>query len=72
LIFAFAIFPLVADAAQAIEVFVRFGVIALIVMSLWGLTGAALGQGAAHRIGATMVDRAGAVVLAAFSASYLR
>jgi threonine/homoserine/homoserine lactone efflux protein len=67
LIFAFAIFPPLADAAQAIEVFVRFAIVALVVMSLWGVAGAALGQGAAHRIGAAMVDRAGAVVLAAFS-----
>jgi threonine/homoserine/homoserine lactone efflux protein len=67
LIFAFAIFPPLGDAAQTIEVFVRFGIVALVVMSLWGLAGAALGQGAAHRIGAAMVDRAGAVVLAAFS-----
>jgi threonine/homoserine/homoserine lactone efflux protein len=67
LIFAFAIFPPLANATQTIEVFVRFGFVALVVMSLWGLAGAALGQGVAHRIGAAMVDRAGAAVLAAFS-----
>jgi threonine/homoserine/homoserine lactone efflux protein len=67
LIFAFAIFPPLADAAQAIEVFVRFAIVAVVVMSLWGVAGAALGQGAAHRFGAAMVDRAGAAILAAFS-----
>ena len=67
LIFAFAIFPPLANAAQTIEVFVRFGIVALVVMSLWGLAGAVLGQGAAHCVGAAMVDRAGAVVLATFS-----
>jgi threonine/homoserine/homoserine lactone efflux protein len=67
LIFAFSIFSPLANAAETIEVFVRFGIVALVVMSLWGLAGAALGQGAAHRIGAAMVDRVGAAVLAAFS-----
>jgi threonine/homoserine/homoserine lactone efflux protein len=67
LIFAFTIFPPLANAAQTIEVFVRFGIVALVVMSLWGLAGAVLGQGAAHCVGAAMVDRAGAVVLATFS-----
>jgi threonine/homoserine/homoserine lactone efflux protein len=67
LIFAFAIFPPLAGAAEATAVFVRFSVVAIVVMSLWGLAGAALGRGAAPRIGAATVDRAGAAVLAAFS-----
>jgi threonine/homoserine/homoserine lactone efflux protein len=67
LIFAFSIFPPLANAAETIEVFVRFGIVALVVMGLWGLAGAALGQGAAHRIGAALVDRSGAVILATFS-----
>ena len=67
LIFAFAIFPPLANATQAIEVFVRFGIVALVVMSCRGLAGAALGQGAARRIRAAMVDPVGAAVLAAFS-----
>ena len=67
LIFAFAMFPPLADAAEATAVFVRFSVVAVVVMSLWGVAGAALGRGATSRIGAATVDRAGAVVLAAFS-----
>ena len=67
LIFAFAIFPPLADAAEAVEVFARFAVLAVVGMTLWGVAGAALGRGATARIGAAIVDRAGAAVLAAFS-----
>jgi threonine/homoserine/homoserine lactone efflux protein len=67
LIFAFAIFPPLAGAAEAVEVFARFAVLAVVGMTLWGLAGAALGRGATGRIGAATVDRAGAAVLAAFS-----
>jgi len=67
LIFAFAIFPPLAGAAEAVEVFARFAGLAVVGMTLWGLAGAALGRGATPRIGAATVDRAGAAVLAAFS-----
>jgi threonine/homoserine/homoserine lactone efflux protein len=67
LIFAFAIFPPLAGAAEATEVFARFALVGAVAMTLWGLAGAALGRGAAPRIGAATVDRAGAAVLAAFS-----
>ena len=67
LIFAFAIFPPFAGAAEATEVFARFAILAVVGMTLWGLAGAALGRGAAPRVGAATVDRAGAAVLAAFS-----
>jgi len=67
LIFAFAIFPPLAGAAEAAEVFGRFALLAVVGMTLWGLAGAALGRGATARIGAATVDRAGAAVLAVFS-----
>jgi len=67
LIFAFAIFPPLAGTAETAEVFARFGLIGVVVMSLWGLAGVAAGQGASHRFGAAAIDRAGAAVLAAFS-----
>jgi threonine/homoserine/homoserine lactone efflux protein len=67
LIFAFAIFPPLAGAAEAVEVFARFAGLAVVGMTLWGLAGAALGRGATARVGAATVDRAGAAVLAAFS-----
>jgi threonine/homoserine/homoserine lactone efflux protein len=67
LIFAFAIFPPLAGAAEAVEVFVRFAGLAVVGMTLWGLAGAAVGRGATPRIGAAAIDRVGAAVLAAFS-----
>ena len=67
LIFAFAIFPPLADATEALQAFARFSFLGVAVMSLWGLAGAAVGRGATRRIGAKIVDRAGAAVLAAFS-----
>jgi threonine/homoserine/homoserine lactone efflux protein len=67
LIFAFAIFPPLAGAAEAVEVFARFAGLAVVAMTLWGPAGAALGRGAAPRVGAAIVDRAGAAVFAAFS-----
>ena len=67
LIFAFAIFPPLAGAAEAIEVFARFALLTVVAMTLWGLAGAALGRGATPRIGAAAIDRAGAAVLAVFS-----
>ncbi len=67
LIFAFAIFPPLDGASEAVEVFARFAVLAAVAMTLWGLAGAALGRRATPRIGAATVDRAGAAVLAAFS-----
>ena len=67
LIFAFAVFPPLAGAAEAVEVFARFAGLAVVGMTLWGLAGAALGRGATPRIGAAAIDRVGAAVLAAFS-----
>ena len=67
LIFAFAIFPPLAGAAEAAEVFGRFALLAVVGMTLWELAGAALGRGATARIGAATVDRVGAAILAAFS-----
>jgi len=67
LIFAFVIFPPLDGAVEAVEVFSRFAVLAVVGMTLWGFVGVALGRGATARIGATTVDRAGAAVLAAFS-----
>lgn len=42
LIFAFAIFPPLAAATEAVEVFARFALLAVIGMTLWGLAGAAV------------------------------
>jgi len=67
LIFAFAIFPPLAGAGETAAVFGRFAAVAVVVMSLWGLAGAALGQGAGRRLGMKTVDRVGAATLAAFS-----
>jgi len=67
LIFAFVIFPPLADAAEAAAVFARFSLVALVVMGLWGLAGVALGRGAGHRIGPAAIDRAGAATLAGFA-----
>ena len=67
LIFAFVIFPPLGGAADAAAVFGRFGLVALVVMGLWGLAGVALGQGAGHRIGPAAIDRAGAATLAGFA-----
>jgi threonine/homoserine/homoserine lactone efflux protein len=42
LIFAFAIFPPFAGAAEAVDAFARFALLAAVAMTLWGLAGAAV------------------------------
>jgi threonine/homoserine/homoserine lactone efflux protein len=67
LIFAFGLFPPLAGGAEAAQVFARFGLLCALAASAWVLLGATIGRRAAGRVGPAAVDKAGSVVLAAFS-----